>query len=273
MRFKLGSTLLIALIALVALIGCENAQDLFMDTMLSMDDEMNDTMDTPSMDTGMADAGTADMEAVSVKLVWLINYPLGGKADYIAWVTSVAPTLQAPEEVERIASYDNISGENPHRLVEFEFGSFMDAMTYLNRPDIAAGFLAELPEHSSEVKYACIYQAAPITRKTENPTRKIKSVYLVDYPLGGKAANIWRGLHLLPRHCKLPKRSNGSHLMTTIMVHRHTDSLSLSLIASKRPMPTQEQRRQYGLLVLNSRIAPVVRQLLTYELRSDYISE
>ena len=94
MTFKLGSMLLVALIALVALVGCDTARDMVMDTMSSMDNEM------------MADA-TPDMEAIPVKLVWLINYPVGGKADYIAWIATVAPTLQAPEEVKRIASYDN----------------------------------------------------------------------------------------------------------------------------------------------------------------------
>lgn len=45
-------------------------------------------------------------EAVPIKLVWFVNYLVGRKADYLAWVAAVAPTLQAPKEVKRIASYD-----------------------------------------------------------------------------------------------------------------------------------------------------------------------
>lgn len=268
MRFKLGSTLLIALIALVALIGCENAQDLFMDTMLSMDDEMNDTMDTPSMDTGM-DAGTADMEADLVKLVWLVNYPLGGKADYIAWVTSVAPTLQAPEEVERIASYDNISGANPHRLVEFEFGSFMDAMTYLNRPDIAQVFRA-LPDHSSEVSTHVFIQRSDYA-KAEHTTRKIKAVYLVDYPLGGKAAYLEWVASVAPS-LQAPeevKRIASYDNYHGVSPHRLVEFEFDSLEDANTYMERDETRAVNAELPNRASRATV----LTYELRSDYVSE
>ena len=121
MAFKLGSMLLVALIALVALVGCDTARDMVMDTMSATDTEMDDMMDMmPPMDTEMMADAAPDMEAIPVKLVWLINYPVGGKADYIAWIATVAPTLQAPEELKRVASYDNVRGENPHRLVEFD---------------------------------------------------------------------------------------------------------------------------------------------------------
>lgn len=191
MQFKLGSIFLVALIGLVALVGCEVGRDMVMDTMTSMDAGMDDMKDMMlSMNTGMdtvpMDAEIADIEAVPVKLVWLINYPLGRKDDYITWVASVAPTLQAPEELKRVASYDNFYGENPHRLVEFEFGSFADAATYLNRSDIAAIFAA-LPDHSSEANTHVFIQRSDYS-KNENPTRAVKIVYLIDYPLGGKAA-------------------------------------------------------------------------------------
>lgn len=191
MQFKLGSMFIVALIALVALIGCDVGRDMVMDTMSPMDDVtdttpmdagMDDVMGmTPSMDTEMV-----DMESDPVKLLWLINYPLGGKDAYIAWVASVAPTLQAPEELKRVASYDNFHGANPHRLVEFEFDSFADAATYLNRPDIAAVFGA-LPDHSSNASTHVYVQRSDYS-KNEDATRKVKSVYLIDYPLGGKAA-------------------------------------------------------------------------------------
>lgn len=268
MRFKLGSTLLIALIALVALIGCENAQDLFMDTMLSMDDEMNDTMGTPSMDTGM-DAGTADMEADLVKLVWLVNYPLGGKDDYIAWIASVAPTLKAPEEVKRIASYDNVYGENPHRFVEFEFNSFADAMTYLNRPDIAQVF-RELPEHSSEVSTHVFIKRSDYS-KTENPTRKIKSVYLVDYPLGGKVeylawiASVAPSLQA-PEEVKRIASYDNYHGASP---HRLAEFEFDSIEEANAYMERDAVRAVSAELPNRASRATV----LTYELRSDYIGE
>ena len=197
MTFKLGSMVIVALIALVALTGCDVAGDLLMDMMPSTDTGMTDAMDMmSSTDTGVEDmmdmmssmdTEMADMEAVPVKLVWLVNYPVGGKADYLAWIADVAPTLLAPEELNRVASYDNARGESPHRLVEFEFDSYVDAATYLSRPDVAAVFEA-LPDHSSEVSTHVFAQRSADYSKNENPSRTVKLVYLVDYPLGGKDA-------------------------------------------------------------------------------------
>lgn len=197
MQFKLGSMLLVALIALAPLVGCDIGRDMMMEMMPSMDTGMTDAMDMmSSTDTGVddmmdmmssMDTEMDDMEAVPVKLVWLVNYPVGRKADYLAWIASVAPTLLAPEEVNRVASYDNARGENPHRLVEFEFDSYVDAATYLSRPDVAAVFEA-LPDHSSEVSTHVFAQRSTDYSKDESPSRTVKLVYLVDYPLGGKDA-------------------------------------------------------------------------------------
>ena len=193
MQFKLGRMFLVALIALVALVGCDVGRDIMMDMMPSTNTGMTDAMDmVSSTDTEVTDmmdmiTEMADREAVPVKLVWLVNYPVGGKADYLEWIASVAPTLLAPEELNRVASYDNARGENPHRLVEFEFDSYVDAATYLSRPDIAAVFEA-LPDHSSEVSTHVFAQRSADYSKDENPSRTVKLVYLVDYPLGGKDA-------------------------------------------------------------------------------------
>ena len=197
MQFKLGRMFLVALIALVALVGCDIGRDIMMDMMPSTDTGMTDAMDMmSSTDTGVedmmdmmssTDTDMEDMEAVPVKLVWLVNYPVGRKADYLAWIASVAPTLLAPEEVNRVASYDNARGENPHRLVEFEFDSYVDAATYLSRPDVAAVFEA-LPDYSSEVSTHVFAQRSADYSKNENPSRTVKLVFLVDYPLGGKDA-------------------------------------------------------------------------------------
>lgn len=193
MKFKLGSMFLAALIAIVALAGCEAGRDMMTDMMPSTDTGMTDAMDmVSSADTEVADmmdmiTEMADTEAVPVKLVWLVNYPVGGKADYLAWIAAVAPALLAPEELNRVASYDNARGESPHRLVEFEFDSYVDAATYLSRPDVAAVFEA-LPDHSSEVSTHVFAQRSADYSKDENPSRTVKLVYLVDYPLGGKDA-------------------------------------------------------------------------------------
>lgn len=197
MKFKLGGMFLVALIALVALAGCDVGRDMMMEMMPATDTGMTDAMDmVSSADTDVADmmdmmstmdTEMADMEAVPVKLVWLVNYPTGGKADYLAWIAAVAPTLLAPEELNRVASYDNARGESPHRLVEFEFDSYVDAATYLSRPDVAAVFEA-LPDHSSEVSTHVFAQRSADYSKDENPSRTVKLVYLVDYPLGGKDA-------------------------------------------------------------------------------------
>ena len=190
MKFKLGSMLLVALIGLVALAGCDVATDLVMDTTSPTDTGMDDAMDTipliPLTEAETVEA-TSDMESNSVKLVWLVDYPVGGKDAYIAWIASVAPALLAPEELKRLASYDSVRGENPHRLVEFEFDSYVDAATYLSRPDVAAVFEA-LPDHSSEVSTHVFVQRSADYSKDENPGRTVKLVYLVDYPLGGKDA-------------------------------------------------------------------------------------
>lgn len=145
------------------------------DTTPPAEPTMDDTM------TGMA------MEMMPVKLVWFIDYPEGGKDAYIAWVASIAPTLQAPEEVVRIRSYDNEDPEmSPNRLVEFEFKSFLDAATYLNRPEIIA-VLEEIPNRSSDTTVHTFIQRSDYS-KGEEGNWMVKGVYLIDYPLGGKQA-------------------------------------------------------------------------------------
>lgn len=172
MNLKLVNPFLIILIALVALMGCEKAQRMVVDG-VPADTVMDETM--------------TDTEAIPVKLLWLIDYPEGGKDAYIAWVTSIAATLQAPEEIVRIRSYDNEAPEmSPNRLVEFDFNSFLDAATYLNRPEIA-GVLEDLPNHSSNATVHTFIQRSDYS-KGEEGEWMVKSIYLIDYPLGGKQA-------------------------------------------------------------------------------------
>ena len=158
---------LIFLIVLVALAGCDRAQ-----RMITNDMPAEFTMDEP-------------MPGTPVKLVWFINYPENGKDAYIQWIVSIAATLQAPQEVVRIRSYDNVeSNVRPHRLVEFEFNSFLDMATYLNRPEIAE-LLEELPNHSSDTIVHTFIQRSDYATG-EAGDWQIKIINLVDYPLGGK---------------------------------------------------------------------------------------
>lgn len=174
MNLKLANIFLIAAIVLVAFIGCGRTKDMVTDTMPPEDT----TMDEPMMDM---------TEAIPVKLVYLIDYPEGGKDTYLAWVNSIAGILGAPEEIVRIKSYDNSDPEmSPNRLVEFYFNSFLDAATYLNRPEIVA-VLEELPNRSSETTVYTFIQRSDYSKSDEG-NWGVKGVYLIDYPLGGKAA-------------------------------------------------------------------------------------
>ena len=172
MTLRLANLFMITLIALVALAGCGRAQDTVTDAMPSADATMDETM--------------TDMEAIPVNLVWLVDYPEGAKDVYLEWIASVAPTLQAPAEVNRIRSYDNIEETTPHRFVEFVFDSFVDAMTYMNRPEIAAVF-EDLPNHATQVSAHTFIERSDYA-KTEIGDWPIKGVLFINYPLGGKAA-------------------------------------------------------------------------------------
>ena len=95
MTLRLANLFLIIFITLVAFAGCERAQNMAMDTMPSADATMDETM--------------TDMEKVPVSLVLLIDYPEGGKGRCILHgLHPLYRALQAPEEVVRIRSYDNL---------------------------------------------------------------------------------------------------------------------------------------------------------------------
>lgn len=170
MILRFANLSLIILIALVALMGCGRQQTV-------MDDMTTDTT---------TDETITDMAVSPVKLLWLVDYPEGGKDAYLAWIASVAPTLQAPEEVNRIRSYDNTEDVTPHQFVEFKFDSFIDAMTYMNRPEIAAVF-SELPNRATKVSSHILIERSDYA-KTEGDDWPIKGVLFIEYPLGGKAA-------------------------------------------------------------------------------------
>lgn len=74
-----------------------------------------------------------------------------GKDKYLAWVQSIAATLQAPVELRRLASYDNAYALTPHRVVEFTFDSPEDAARYFDRQEIGLILKTDLPEHSANI--------------------------------------------------------------------------------------------------------------------------
>ncbi|MDE0554777.1 MAG: hypothetical protein OXI24_11205 [Candidatus Poribacteria bacterium] len=168
---RLANLSLIVLIAFVALVGCDRAQ--------------RTVLDIPPADATM-DESMMDIETTPVKLVWLVDYPEGEKDVYLQWIAAVAPTLQAPEEVNRIRSYDNSEEVSPHRFVEFEFDSFVDAMTYMNRPEIAAVF-EDLPNHATQVSAHTFIERSDYA-KIEGDEWPVKAIIFINYPLGEKAA-------------------------------------------------------------------------------------
>lgn len=97
--------------------------------------------------------GSAGMKGASsmIKYVYEIDYPLGQKRAYLEWVRSIADTLQAPDELRRLASYDNIFSATPHRVIEFTFDSMEDAGRYFDRVDISRILQGELPSRGTNV--------------------------------------------------------------------------------------------------------------------------
>ena len=82
-----------------------------------------------------------------VKMIYFVNYPLGGKEKYLDWVKEIGPKL-VTEEIVRIRSYDNFEGSNPHRLVEMEFNSIEDMQKYQRNPEIRA-IIQDMSNHTS----------------------------------------------------------------------------------------------------------------------------
>ncbi len=158
--------LIVLLTASIAIAGCTTVRDVVID---AVDEDESMVDETP------------------VKIVLFVDYPEDGKESYIAWVSSVAATLQAPEEVIRIRSYDNVDPTmSPHRLVEFDFASYLDSAAYFNRSEIA-DIMTDLPNHTSVATVHTYIQRSDY-EKSEGGNYPIKSTLLIDYPLGGKEA-------------------------------------------------------------------------------------
>ena len=87
-----------------------------------------------------------------IKYVYEVDYPLGQKRAYLEWVRSIADTLQAPEELKRLASYDNVFSASPHRVIEFTFESLQDAGRYFDRREISRILQGELPARGTNIR-------------------------------------------------------------------------------------------------------------------------
>jgi len=87
----------------------------------------------------------------SIKIIRLIDYPLGGKQAYLDWSTSSSRPLNERPEMKAIAAYDNYYGTSPHRLITLEFASEADVETYRSL-EITKAFDVELDERASSWK-------------------------------------------------------------------------------------------------------------------------
>ena len=248
------------LVALVALVGCDKAQRVIVDGVPS-DTDMDNTL------TGM--------QAKLVRLVLFIDYPAGGKDAYIEGVASVAETLQAPEELLRIRSYDNQDPEmRPHRLVEFDFKSFLDAATYLNRPEIAAIF-ADFPNHANKASTYTFIQDVDYTYANEEEGDwQIKHIFLIDYFLGGKQAYLeWAKelstVLLSPTQLKAVASydnyyGESPHRLVEFEFASQEDAAAYYAL---------EEVRQTQMARLERQAGNWSRVLHRFQLRSDYINE
>src|SRR6266498_689556 len=86
-----------------------------------------------------------------IKYVYTIDYPVGQKRAYLEWVRSIAETLQAPEELKGLTSYDNFFSASPHRVVEFKFETLANAVRYFERKEINHMLQIKLPTHTSNI--------------------------------------------------------------------------------------------------------------------------
>ena len=219
--------------------------------------------------TSPADTTSSEMEAIPVKLVWFINFPEGGKDAYNNWVASGAETFQAPELV-RSRIYDNVDPEmRPNRYVELEFKSFLDAATYMNRPEIAA-LLQEATNHVTDQTLHTFIRR-PDDRKQEAGDWKIKHVSLTDYPLGGKQAyldwveSVVPALHEPPQ-LKAIKTYDNYYVKSP---HRLV-TLEFESVAEADTYLSLDVRK-----VFDAEIGKYVHSWVMYrfQLRSDYINE
>jgi hypothetical protein len=99
-----------------------------------------------------------------VKFVYSIDYPTGGKRAYLDWVRTISDTLQKPEELKSVVSYDNVFSSSPQRVVEFSFESMEDGARYFERPEMVKIFQAELTQHGTNVEVSVLRKLADYSK-------------------------------------------------------------------------------------------------------------
>jgi hypothetical protein len=130
-------------------------------------------------------ASTLSAQSGTVKYVYTVDYPMEEKEEYLDWIKTIVSTMQAPEELLSIASYDNYFNASPHRYIEFVFANAIDAIKYFENPEISK-IVGETVNHGLNgdvnlLKNRGDYNREDIQRAT------IKYVFALDYGLRKKA--------------------------------------------------------------------------------------
>ena len=221
------------------------------------------------------DEGVSDTPGTPVTVITLLDYPEGGKDAYLQWVASIAPTLQAPAEVLRIRSYDNVAADvSPHRMVAFEFGSFHDAAMYMGRSEIVA-ILEDLPNRSTQVTSHTFIQRSSYQKEEshhgEHHHYPVKGIVLINYHLGGRdaylqwAASVGETLVAAPQLKSLATYENyygePPHRLVVGEFVSQADADVYNALPEIQAIEAE----------LNTQAASWVEH--TFELRSDYINE
>jgi hypothetical protein len=129
---------------------------------------------------------TSTAQSGSVKHIYTIDYPMGEKAEYLEWIKEIASTLQAPDELLSIASYDNYLNASPHRYIEFIFANATDAIKYFENPEISK-IVGETVNHGVNVDAHLIKTRSDYNAE-DTKRGAIKYVFVLDYGLRGKAS-------------------------------------------------------------------------------------
>jgi len=130
-------------------------------------------------------ANTVTAQSGSVKHIYTIDYPMGEKAEYLEWIKEIASTLQAPDELLSISSYDNYFNASPHRYIEFVFANATDAIKYFENPEISK-IVGETVNHGINVDAHLIKTRSDYNAE-DTKRGAIKYVFVLDYGLRGKA--------------------------------------------------------------------------------------
>ena len=99
-----------------------------------------------------------------IKYVYSIDYPVGQKRAYLEWVRSIADTLQQPDELQQVASFENVFSASPQRIVEFSFESLEAGARYFERPEMTRVFQGELPHHGTNIGLIVVKRLTDYTK-------------------------------------------------------------------------------------------------------------